>query len=276
VSSTSWLASLPGALPEDGAPIVSGIQLPNGRRKHPKAVERPRPNLVTDVLWLSDEQPPLIGETWNALAEQFPSTGLWPLLLMGFWHEAERPWDKGEFDPSLSSDPATHNAQDILAIWWSRLFPDDGAPLADAKLLAPFGRDFPGLAPPCFGPEDHAIAVSLVNELEGRIGLVPTTRPADALAVLGWWGPVNRFWDMGLFAAVLRSWEDRFGAYVVGVGFDSLQLAVTRPPQTFDDAVALAAEHLAVCPDNLGPYEGNLESYALELWGREAWSFWWD
>jgi hypothetical protein len=147
-------------------------------------MERPRRCLSPDVLWLSDEQPSRIGETWRALANQFSSTGLWPLVLAGFWYEAERPWNTGEFDPSLSSDPATHDAREVVASWWSRAIPSDDGSLTDSGMMGPFGREFPGLAEPAPGPEDQGIAASLADELEGRLGLVPTIRPADAIADL--------------------------------------------------------------------------------------------
>jgi len=48
-----------------------------------------------------------------------------------------------------------------------------------------------------------------------RIGLVAAERPADVPLVIGWEGPVN--WGDFLLplTAVLRSWEDRFGARVI-------------------------------------------------------------
>jgi hypothetical protein len=96
-----------------------------------------------------------------------------------------------------------------------------------AEMLAPFGHAFPGLA-------DHESAVvhpgaqqQVVAELQGRLGLVPVKRPADAVAALGWSSPVNVLDDTGQLAAVLRTREDCFGAVAVGVGFDRLTLAVT-------------------------------------------------
>src|SRR5215468_3605106 len=45
-----------------------------------------------------------------------------------------------------------------------------------------------------------------------RIGLVAADRPADVLAVIGWGGLDNRAESLLPLTAVLRSWEDRFGA----------------------------------------------------------------
>jgi hypothetical protein len=41
-------------------------------------------------------------------------------------------------------------------------------------------------------------------------------------------------------------------------------------------ALAVAAEHYAFCPDNVGQGRGTLEKYAPLLVGRTTWDFWWD
>src|SRR5215469_17486737 len=46
-------------------------------------------------------------------------------------------------------------------------------------------------------------------------------------------------------AAVLRSWEDRFGVRLLEVGFADIRLLVSRPPQTLEAAQPIAAEHFA-------------------------------
>jgi hypothetical protein len=81
---------------------------------------------------------------------------------------------------------------------------------------------------------------------------------------------------MGALASLLRSWEDRFGAYVIAIGFDTLDLAVLRPARTPEQARAIAAEHFASCPDNIYQGSGTLEAYAQELVDAPRWSFWWD
>jgi hypothetical protein len=77
-------------------------------------------------------------------------------------------------------------------------------------------------------------------------------------------------------SAVLRSWEERFGAVLVGVGFDTLHLLVERPPQTMESAIRVAAEHFAFCTDNVDQGAGSIRELAQELVGAPIWSFWWD
>lgn len=75
---------------------------------------------------------------------------------------------------------------------------------------------------------------------------------------------------------MLRSWEDRYGAVVVGLGFDSLSMVARRPPQSAAEAAALAAEHFAVCPDQVWQGTDTVEDYAARLRGQPTWAFWWD
>lgn len=82
---------------------------------------------------------------------------------------------------------------------------------------------------------------------------------------------------VGELSAVLRSWEDRFGARLVAAGFDTLRLSVAAPPLSAEHALRVAAEHFALCPDNV--WQGSVETlaeYAAELEDLNMWTFWWD
>jgi hypothetical protein len=75
---------------------------------------------------------------------------------------------------------------------------------------------------------------------------------------------------------VLRSWEERFGATVMRVGFDTVDLLVERPALSQQAALAVAAEHFAFCMDNIYQGAGSISEYARQLTGATRWSFWWD
>jgi hypothetical protein len=77
--------------------------------------------------------------------------------------------------------------------------------------------------------------------------------------VAGWTGAIN-VTGAAEVSAVLRSWEDRFGAFLVGLSFATLTLLVGRPPTTDDDSLRVAAEVAALCPDALWQPEA-LPSY---------------
>ena len=155
------------------------------------------------------------------------------------------------------------------------------------RCLAPFDDGvFPGLAPPTPGLallKPAEIVESAVEEAEAAgdplLGLVPVSRPADVPAAVGWSGTAGSRapWDdVAALSAVLRSWEDRFGAVLVRMGRTTLELAVAAPPWERSECLAIAAEHYALCDDTYAGNPGTLRDYANLLRGNSRWSFWWD
>ncbi|MFD2762873.1 DUF4253 domain-containing protein [Micromonospora eburnea] len=249
--------------------------LPSGRTVEPEGGGPP-------PYWLSDA--PVDPEVWVRMRSRHRETGLWPLLLSGLSGEESRPWADGEVYPAGTSSPDQHDAAELLARWWhaSTGADDDGdmLPAVDrAAITAPFRRTWPGLAEPgdSVGPAAHFADryAEFLRDEPARLGLVAATRGSDALAVTGWSGPAN-YHDTGEVAAVVRSWEERFGARVVAVGFDTLHLSVAAPPATPRHALRVAAEHFAFAPDNVWQGTDTLTAYAEEILGMNSWSFWWD
>lgn len=74
---------------------------------------------------------------------------------------------------------------------------------------------------------------------------------------------------------VLRSWEDRFGARVIDVGFADLRLLVERPPRTLEAAQRVAAEQVVLAEECLEGFP-DVPSLAKCLLDSPVWSFWWD
>jgi hypothetical protein len=232
--------------------------------------------------WLSDA--PVEPALWARLRSRHHETGLWPLVLSGLSSEENRPWVDGEVFPADTSSPDGHDAAELLARWWeanTETGEDDMLSATErAEVTAPFGRRWPGLAAPGepAGPPDHFADQYAEFLLDGqaRLGLVPANRGADTLAVTGWSGPANHVGDTGKISAVVRSWEERFGARVVGVGFATLHLSVAAPPTTPEQALRVAAEHFAFCPDNVWQGSGTLTAYAEGIVDMNCWPFWWD
>ncbi|QES06705.1 DUF4253 domain-containing protein [Streptomyces venezuelae] len=209
---------------------------------------------------------------WSALRPAAHTAGLLPVLLGGDWG-----LDRWELMPERMSDPADHEAENVLTEFWT----------ANASEELPGSGDWPGLAPAQpydTDPDETAAAVAeMLTEpgfwlADARPALVPARRSADIPAVIGWAGPVNHENDVARLCAVLRSWEDRFGARVVALTFDQLVVSVAAPPQMVEEAEALAAEHFAFCPDNVeqGGRGGLLEYAQTGLLDSPVWTFWWD
>ncbi|MFF2328826.1 MULTISPECIES: DUF4253 domain-containing protein [unclassified Streptomyces] len=263
------MATLPNPLP---SLATSGLRLPPGSLVD-ATLDGP---WHEPLLWVADE--PASPGTWEELRTAGRAVGLLPVLIDGGrldqWPEA---WD---LIPDSTSYPGDHTAEDVLGAYWAEYASDE---------LDTASGEFPGLAPTpsvegARSPDD--LAAEFADESTGpgawfpgsRAALVPARRSADIPAAIGWSGPLNYEEDVARLCAVLRSWEDRFGIRVVVLGFDTLTVSVARPPTTPAEARAVAAEHLAFCPDNLdqGPHP-DLDTYAEKMiLNQEIWSFWWD
>ncbi|HEX3921479.1 MAG TPA: DUF4253 domain-containing protein [Streptosporangiaceae bacterium] len=119
----------------------------------------------------------------------------------------------------------------------------------------------------------------------GTDRLAVADRPANVLARIGWLGAANGHPTPLPITAVLRSWEDRFGARLLQIGFDRIRLLVERPPRTADAALRLAAEQYVLCDEcQHGESEmgtvmvglGTVPGLALCVLSTPAWTFWWD
>ncbi|MFD3545226.1 DUF4253 domain-containing protein [Streptomyces sp. NPDC058655] len=240
-------------------------------------------------LWLSDG--PATAELWARTHAEHTRSGLWPLLLDALDpNDGDfRPWGSGEIFPEEMTSPASHDPADLLAQWWTTYTADDeDDDMLDVKrrlaVTAPFGQTWPGLAPSqgaVAGPDELAsefVQAFLVDRPQTRLGLIAAASGAEALTVVGWSGPCNYDNDTAKISAVLGDWEHRFGARVVAAGFGTLHLSVAAPPVSERDALLAAAEHFALCPDNIwqGSRPYTLAAYAEQIIGAHRWDFWWD
>lgn len=263
----------------DGAPSLPD-GLPPGRWVTPDPTFAEDGAVTGSVLWVSDHPVPAAGQQWRRLMAVHPDTGLWPLLLTGLYSDPNRPWHTGELEPVALPGTDAASADRVLARLWNSAFggtPEDFDWGADEP--SPAGP-WPGLAaaPTTLAGDPDGEAGALALELGGAgdrmIGLVPAGSGGAALAACGWLGAVNHT-SVADIAVIVGSWEERFGARLVGVGFDTLDLSVAAPPTTPAAALSVAAEHYAFCPDNIGGAE-QLDEYAAALVGCRHWGFWWD
>ena len=265
-----------GSVPEDGELQLASIRLPAGRRVH-AGWPTPAP-----VAWITIEAVPEPGRVWAALSAARPQTGLVPFLLGGLYGDPRRPWDTEEFEPPADpSELDEIDAAEVLAEMWDGWMPSDeeeedeesGEELVEMR--APFGKQFPGLAPPENTPLTPERLEEVLDSLPAaRIGLVPASRPADVLPLIGW-TPSDQS-DALPIAAVVRSWEDRFGAKLLRVGFAAFSLLVDRPPRDVGHVQRVAAEHFAFCDECAGQGLNDISSITANLMQTPIWTFWWD
>lgn len=105
--------------------------------------------------------------------------------------------------------------------------------------------------------------------------VVPARHGWDVPAYVGW-GGWNENPPPELHIAALRSWHERFGAELVGMSFEVLDLRVARRPATRDEALALAREHFDYCPDIVLQGTDTLAPLAASHMVSDWWYFWWD
>jgi predicted DNA-binding WGR domain protein len=279
----------PPPVPPDGPVAIDGVTLPSGRRLQgdPQMVP-PGIDMVSEpVVWATDDPVSGCGRLLYALRKPCRPRGLVPMLVGGMEADHRRPWDSQEFAPTDPRRVDHFGAEQVLAdMWRQSVDTGDEDSLAPLK---PFDVDFPGLAPASVWQPPSGFArffsqtadpaddrPTLASFEPRRIALIAASRPADVVTALGWNGAVNVHQDPVLLSVVMRSWEDRWAARVVEVGFDTMTLTVGRPPRDRDTALRLGAEHFAFCPDNIWQGSDTIAAYAATLERSRIWTFWWD
>jgi Domain of unknown function (DUF4253) len=259
------------AVPDDGEMRVAGTGMSQAGRQL-------RAESGVPVVWVSDRAV-ASGLIWADVTAESAESGLQPFLLSGMDGGTARPWDAGEQvgEPEDIGAVDSMDAAQVLDGWWWGPSEEELAEDEELReMFAPFGERFPGLTPAV----EEELAPELVRRAvmqytrRARIGLVPAARPADILPRIGWAGACNHRTASEL-AVVLRSWEDRFGARLLEVGFDDIRLLVTRPPQTLEAAQRIAAEHSAFSDEAHGGLRG-IPEIAAAIVDNPFWDFWWD
>jgi len=226
-------------LPEDGELRLGAVVLPPGRRIVPQ--EGPG----EPVAWVTTQPVQDPGRVWSALSDAYLETGLVPVVLT----DGEKDED---FFFSAPDDLAGLDRLDAASVLGISL-----APPEDGKLSMAEHQQVLGSLPPA------------------PIGLVPARRPADVLPTVGW-RTIDRFPTSLPIAAVLRSWEARFGARLLDVGPGAqIRLLVERPPRSTEAAQRVAAEHFAFCDECAGQGLHDIPGIAASLVDAPVWTCWW-
>ena len=109
-----------------------------------------------------------------------------------------------------------------------------------------------------------------------QTGLIQAHQGYEVPGLLSWSGAVNYDFDAAHHVAVLRYWHERYGAELVTLTGDQIELLVARPPRDPATIAQLAVEMLGYCPDLDVLGTGMVAVLASEVVPRRSWSFWWD
>lgn len=108
-----------------------------------------------------------------------------------------------------------------------------------------------------------------------HILLIPAAESWQVPAFLRW-GDWNACPPPEYHVAALRSWHQRYGAELVGINADTMNVRVGSRPGRREEAIALAREQYRYCPDILDQGVGEVSTLAAILMAQDWWYFWWD
>lgn len=157
----------------------------------------------------------------------------------------------------------------------------DSDPLPDASQWreVPISEVEVGEWPDAVEPNDRlwSLLDFSTGDLRPQVTIVSFADPdwtkAPAFMRFGGW---NACPPPDVHVAVLRHWRERYGAELICVAADKLELRVARRPADRDAALELAWEQYAYCQDIVDQGVGTLSNLAATLMVSPYWFFWWD
>ncbi len=179
----------------------------------------------------------------------------------------------------IAFDKSTKTISQIVAEAHKLRFPNDlkdweGAYLPE-DLTAPKGiwpSEIIGFAQ---GPTVNIEILSGKYFDEVHIILIPTKNGWEVPAFLNW-GNWNACPPAKFHVAALKMWHDLYGAELVSLSGDMLEVRVTRKPKTRTEALKLADELYYYCADLIDQGFETKSNLAAALMSSHWWSFWWD
>jgi len=128
---------------------------------------------------------------------------------------------------------------------------------------------------------EPSIGLSVARDLSGRpfskvfIGVAPTDDWTTIPAYLRW-GNWNACPAAEYHVAAMRTWRDRYGAELIGMSSDTLNVRVATKPATREEALALARDQYIYCADIVDQGAQTYSALAAYLMANDWWYFWWD
>jgi Domain of unknown function (DUF4253) len=217
---------------------------------------------------------------WKQLRELSKQTNHWPVLL-GSEKEIARYREQFEMNGTNAQETLTY-ASTIDAQKW---FVDRAA-----QRLEEFKEFNEGEDPDLFmvkvgeWPDDASPTHQFMTPFDIRtrkpqakiaMALAPTSIPWEvpAFLSLGGW---NECPEAAVHCAIQKYWHQKYDAVIVAATHDVLEMNVSRPPKTRDDALSLAKEQYNYCADIVEQGTETLSGLAGGLLDGSSWYFWWD
>lgn len=203
-------------------------------------------------------------EVWESLRPLADSAGWWPVVL-------------GEHGSAADELEDGRTPAEVLA---AAATTDLGAWLESRRAEDPEAYEAEMGQWPANPPRNDSYSVTvdvLKNEPspEVLLALVPTPRGWEVPAYLPF-GGFNDCPPDEVHVAALRRYHDDWGAELVCLSRDTIELRAPRRPADREKAAALAREHFLYCYDVVTQGVGSLNALAADRMGSPVWFFWWD
>ncbi|CAN5686119.1 hypothetical protein BH10CYA1_BH10CYA1_03630 [soil metagenome] len=105
--------------------------------------------------------------------------------------------------------------------------------------------------------------------------LVPTKTPWEVAAYLNI-GYGNQLHEPHEHFAIHKFWYEKYGAEIITSTNDTVEMIVSRPPQSPEEAQTLAQQQFVYAPDIVKCGTGKTSALASQLNNGVSWYFWWD
>jgi len=216
-------------------------------------------------------------EAWHAFKKLYDETGLWPFLTDPE-RDGRRPtvWEAFEANRQIafSESPAV-TAGELFGRWRAEyLEEDEDDQDFDEEELAEIAAEY------SCGPLDLA-SVPAVGKCWAanteEIGLCPAgPGGTDIPRLIEWGGACNHGITGAQHEAVLSYWHREYGAELLTLAFDVIELAVPKPPTDPATVARVAEQQVAYCSDIVTQGVGTTTALAQEQVYSHSWFFWWD
>lgn len=221
---------------------------------------------------------------WHTLRGRTRETGLYPLFVCGYSDVRDRQRDEDAIDERVVvlGQRAREGERSVAGVIRAALAIDTDAWLREAmaRLVTDLGitpNTLRGDWPPDAVPYHH-FAILDARRFPAYplyLALIPTRLSWQTLAFLMYGGWHSEL-DPEHHVALAKRWHKRYGAELVAVMPDTVEMRVMRPPRTHASALRLAWEHYTYCIDVVIQGTQTIDALAAGLLNGRSWFFWWD
>jgi hypothetical protein len=199
--------------------------------------------------------------SWRELRTNAPELGYWPLVLGDdrTFEQTKKSFETSAKFAGRRSPGLDHTSAEMFFE-------------ARAEEL---GDEFPTGPWPIKPVPPHAFYLPAEFDKRTVMGLLPVSHCSQVLQIVNY-GDWNASPPVREHVAVNNYWNERYGAEIVCLSSDILEMHVGRRPANREEALALAREQYLYCSDIVEQGAGTIQELAAGLMASDAWFFWWD